>query len=783
MNDFNFSKKFSNWLEIKKWKLFDYQKEFFSCLSKNKYKQYIISSDTGTGKTITSFLPFLNYFCKGIKKNILYISPLKSINSNLENNLKKVIFELNINCKVEKRTSDVPSNKKKKQLFSIPDFLLTTPESFTLMIANPDALNFLENIDYVIIDEITELFNEKRGDQLSLSLSKLNSINKKFVLIGLSATVSNFKNLNEWISFKGKTKLISNKKKKKIKIDVLYSKKIPLVGHSPNFAIDIIKRKIINKKTIIFVNTRSQSELLHNELLESLNSYTRVNIHHGSLSAKHRNEVEDNFSKGKLDVIVSTSSLELGIDWDHVDQVILIGTPKNINRLIQRTGRSNHNHQGIAKSFLIPTNQFEYLECISAKKLAEDMKFESLPRRTGAKDVLCQHLLLLACGKGFCPKNTYSEVIKASPYRSLPFDEYIKILEFIKNGGYVLNNYKRWNKIYLTPNGLYKINSLTNRIKTLVNIGTIIDNTNIKIVLNTGKTLGHVDESFLTTLKKGDYFIFSGLNLICLQISSEIILVKKINKKINKTPIYWGGNLPLSENLSNEIFKNLHNISNLPDEIKQFIKHQKSLSTLPKKNEILIEKFPYGEGIYLCFYTFLGRQTNHSFCLFFIEFLKKKKILAYDYTIEEYSFAIFLNERKSLSLSTIKTFFSSDELFINILDTFIAKKTFREISLISGLIEKKNKNKKNYVNSDIIFDTLKKYDPNHILLKITREEVKRFFCDKAKINLFLNKKLIFRKLDKPSPFSMSLIYKKERIKSHTTNKDEILNFFNTYGIN
>ena len=413
MNDFNYSKKFSEWLEIKKWKLFDYQKEFFSCLGKNKYKQYIISSDTGTGKTLTSFLPFLNYFCKGIKKNILYISPLKSINTNLENNLKKIIFELNIQCEVEKRTSDVPSNKKRKQLFSIPDFLLTTPESFTLMIANPDALNFLENIDYVIIDEITELLNEKRGDQLSLSLSKLNSINKKFLLIGLSATVSNFKNLNEWLSFKGKTKVISNKHKKKIKIDVLYSKKIPLVGHSSNFAIDIIKKKIINKKTIIFVNTRAQSELLHNELLTSLNSSTKVSIHHGSLSAKHRNEVEDNFSNGKLDVIVSTSSLELGIDWDHVDQVILIGTPKNINRLIQRTGRSNHNHQGIAQSFLIPTNQFEYLECISAKKLAEDMKFESLPRRTGAKDVLCQHLLLLACGKGFCPKNTYSEIIKA----------------------------------------------------------------------------------------------------------------------------------------------------------------------------------------------------------------------------------------------------------------------------------------------------------------------------------------------------------------------------------
>ena len=673
--------------------------------------------------------------------------------------------------------------KKKKQLFSIPNLLLTTPESFALMIANPDALNFLENIDYVIVDEITELINEKRGDQLSLSLSKLNSINKKLFLIGLTATISNFKNLKDWLSLNGETKLITNNNNKKIKIDVLYSKKIPLVGHSPNFAIDVIKQKIFKKKTIIFVNTRSQSELLHNELLATLNTDTKVNIHHGSLSTKHRNEVEDNFSNGKLDVIVSTSSLELGIDWDHVDQVILIGTPKNVNRLIQRTGRSNHNHYGIARSFLIPTNQFEYLECISAKKLAEKMKFDTLPKRKGAKDVLCQHLLLLACGRGFCPKNTYSEVIKAFPYRSLSFNEFMEILEFVKNGGYVLNNYKRWNKIYLTPNGLYKINSLTNRIKTLVNIGTIIDNSNIKITLNTGKTLGHVDDSFLTTLKKGDYFIFSGLTLVCLQISSEVIIVKKINKKIYKTPVYWGGNLSLSKNLSDEILKNLHNTSNFPTEIKQFINYQISLSSLPKQNEILIEKFSYGKGTYLCFYTFLGKQTNHSFCLFFIEFLKEKKISTYDYTIEEYSFAIFFKEKRSLNLNTIKSFFKSDKLLINILDTFIAKKTFREISLISGLIEKKSKNKKNYINSDIIFDTLKKYDPNHILLKITQEEVQRFFSDKAKMDLLLNKKLIFKKLEKPSPFSMSLIYKKEKIKSHTANTDEILDYINTNGIN
>tara|TARA_B100000287_G_scaffold93107_1_gene85277 strand:- start:2561 stop:4912 length:2352 start_codon:yes stop_codon:yes gene_type:complete len=774
MYHLNLNEKFSKWLKSRNWQLHNFQRDFFQLLEEGKHRQYIISSDIGTGKTVTAFLPFFNDYCHGNIKKVLYISPLRSINTSLEENLKKIVRELNIKCNIEKRTSDDSYLKKKKQLFNIPEILLTTPESLALMIANPDATRLLENLDFIIIDEITELIDNKRGDLLALSLSRINSINKKINLIGMSATVYNFSYLKKWFSFNGTTKIILNKIKKKIDIDVLYSNKIPLSGHSAYSYLELIKEKIINKKTIIFVNTRSQVEILYKDLTLSLDPNLTIGIHHGSLFKEHRLRVESHFASGKIDIIISTSSLELGVDWQNVDQVIIIGTPKNINRLIQRTGRSNHTHLGVAKSYLIPTNQFEYLECISAKKLAEKMEFDSMKEKEGSKDVLCQYLLLLSCGKGFLPSSTYLEIKKTFSYSKLTFFEFNEILSFIKNGGYVLNNYKKWNKVYLSPSGVYKINGLKNRIKTLTNVGTIIDSSNIKIVLQNKKCLGYVDENFLITLKIGDKFLFSGFNLVCMKISSNEIIVKKTKKVLNITPIFWGGNLSISTNLSDEILKNINSHKNFPEKIKKLLSNQITSSSLPRQNEILIETFPYHNGKYLCVYTFLGRQTNHTFSLLLIEFLKNKRITTYNYTINDYSFGIYYEDKKIINLNLFKEFFSTEKLPINFLETFIAKKTFKEISLISGLIDKKNKNKQNFINSDIIFDTLIKYDPNHILLKITKEEVKKFMVNKAKIDQLFKKKIIFNKLDKPSPFSSTLIYINPRIKSHTIDQNKML---------
>ena len=639
------------------------------------------------------------------------------------------------------------------------------------MLANPDASSVIESIDFLIVDELTELIGNKRGDLLSLSLSRINTINRKFILIGLSATLTNFTYVKKWLSLKGKTKLIKNDAKKEIKIQVLFDNKIPISGHNPNNCLELIK-KLINKKTIIFVNTRAQSELLFKDLF-LISDKLILGIHHGSLSKKHRFNTEKLFSENKMDAIISTSSLELGVDWKNVDQIINVGTPKNINRLIQRTGRSNHNYYGVPISYLIPTNKFEYLECISAKQLAEKMDYEKIRERIGSKDVLCQHLLLLACNKGFRELDSFNEIKKVFSYKDLNYFEFKEIISFVKDGGYLLNNYKRWSKLYLTESGYYKINNFKNRIKTLMNVGTIIDSANVEINLKNKKVLGYVDQSFVNTVKERSTFIFSGMCLEAISVTSEKIIVKVVNKKVFNTPIYWGGSLPISINLSEQMLINISESKKLPFEINQFINDQKKKSTLPNKKNLLVETFPFRNGIYICIHSFLGRESNHTLSLLIIEFLKNFKIFSTDYSVNEYTLGIFV-KNKTFNNQYILEFFESNFENIDYLNTFIAKKTFKEICLITGLIDKKKYHRKNLVNSDIIFDTLKKYEPNHILIKITLEEVKRYFTEKGQLEILLNKNIVLKNLKNPSPFSKSLIFEKEKIKSHAADKDKIL---------
>ena len=435
------------------------------------------------------------------KKKVIYISPLKSINTTLKERLTELSSYLGISCRIEKRTSDISYTIKKKQLFHIPDVLLTTPESLALMIANPYAKTLLEDTDYLIIDELNEFINSKRGDQLALAISRINAINSKFEIFGISGTTSNKAYLLDWLSINGKTKIIDNKFKKKIKIKVVCSENIPTSGHSSYCSLKLIKKIISNKRSIIFVNTRAQAEILFKNLFLLFTDNYKIGLHHGSLSKEHRQKTEEQFVNEEISTIISTSSLELGIDFKNIDQVINIGTPKSINRLIQRTGRSHHYFSGVPTSYLIPTNKFEFLECIASKKLAEKRKFDFIESKNGSKDVLCQHLLLLACNAGLNPIKTFQEVKKSYAYSKLNYKEFLEIINFIKDGGYILNNYKKWNKLNIDEYGILKINSLKNRIKTLMNIGTIIDNSNLKIKLKNGKVLGFVDESFLLSIK------------------------------------------------------------------------------------------------------------------------------------------------------------------------------------------------------------------------------------------------------------------------------------------
>ena len=407
MNDLKLPTKLISFLEKKDWKLFNYQINFLKNLNNSSISRFLISSDTGTGKTISLFLPVLIDNLNKQNTKIIYISPLKSILSDLYDNLKIIISELGLNIGIDKRTGDESSLKKKKQLENPNNIILTTPESLALMITKKESDKIFEQTDYLAVDELNEIINNKRGDQLALAISRILDFNNKIKLFSSSTNIANYKYLSNWLSFNKKTKIIKNKFSKGLKLDISLLDNTPDSGHSAHFAIDKIYRIAKNRKTIIFVNTRAQSEILFQNLFVKYPDM-KIGIYHSSLSKKIRQETEQKIKNNEINSIISTSALEMGIDWKNIEMVINIGTPKSVNKLIQRTGRSNHNYKQISKSIIIPTNKFEYLESIALRNLIEKKSYDLVNEKKGSKDVLCQHILLISCHSSFSPKNSYN---------------------------------------------------------------------------------------------------------------------------------------------------------------------------------------------------------------------------------------------------------------------------------------------------------------------------------------------------------------------------------------
>ena len=344
-------------------------------------------------------------------------------------------------------------------------------------------------------------------------------------------------------------------------------------------------------------------------------------------------------------------------------------------------------------------------------------------------------------------------------------------MSFIHHGGYALQNCKDIKKLKKLNNGKFIIKDEHSKRNILMNAGTIIDSSNIKIKTLKGKVLGTVEESFLNSIKEKDTFIFAGLTLVCLKIKNDEIIVISKTKKSKKVPVYWGGSMPLKSNLSEEILRILQDkqFSKFPHEIRKFLLKQKKMSEIPTKDKILIEKFPYQSGEYIFFHTFLGRETNQTLTNFLIDYLNEKKIFTINYILNDYSFGLFFNGKINIQKEDLKFFFKKEFNNVNFLNTALAKRIFKEIALISGLVLKNNiytKTRKNFINCDLIFDTLMKYEPNHIILKITAEEINNYFIQSSQIYKIKNLKFFFKNLSEVSEFSKSLIMEKEKTKAN-----------------
>ena len=777
-----------NWLKKNNWAIYNHQIETLK-LSENGYDVLLVAP-TGGGKTLAGFLPSLNDLInnKPKKNNLhtLYISPLKALTIDVHRNLTSPIEDQGLDIRVETRTGDTSAYKKNRQKVLPPDMLMTTPESLALLLSNKESKDYFKNLKYLVIDEIHTLVNTKRGDLLSLNLSRISSISPDCKRIGLSATVKNKNAVLKFLTSKKKAKTLNVEETSVPKIDILETNnRVPWSGHMASYAIRDIYQKIKKSSlTIVFVNTRAQAELVFNKLWQENDNNLRIAIHHGSLEKEIRRKVESLMSLGKIDCVVATSSLDLGIDWGDVDLVVQIGSPKGISRFLQRIGRSNHRFDEPSNALLVPSNRFEYLECLSAINSIKNKLLDETKEKKGSLDVLAQHILGVACSEPFQVDELYNQVINAWPYRNLTKIKFFEVLEFVKNGGYSLKHYEQYSKIGVNKDKFYAIKNKSIRNRYRLNVGTIVESYMLKVKLG-NRTLGQVEEWFIEGLNEGDTFLFSGRVLEYQSISNNNVIVKSTSHTQPKIPSYAGGRLPLSTELSIEVRKLLSKKQfwkNFPSQINEWLKLQSKFSNLPSLNGLLVETFPRlmrgKKRFFLICYTFEGRNANQT-----LGFLMSKKMQRIGYkpisfVATDYALAIWsINEVTDVNI-ILNDDLMLDDLYEWLEETPLLKKNFRDAAIISGLIERsipgqKKTGKQVLFNSDLIFNVLKKHEPKHLLLEVAREDSYRGLIDLDRLSEFLKrieKNIAHEKLDRISPLAVPLILE---INRQTIDKSEM----------
>ena len=777
-----------NWLKKNNWAIYNHQIETLK-LSENSYDVLLVAP-TGGGKTLAGFLPSLNDLINNkTKKNklhTLYISPLKALTIDVHRNLTSPIEDQGLDIRVETRTGDTSAYKKNRQKVLPPHMLMTTPESLALLLSNKESKDYFKDLKYLVIDEIHTLVNTKRGDLLSLNLSRINSISPDCKKIGLSATVKNKNAVLKFLTSKKKAKTLNVEETSVPKIDILETNnRVPWSGHMASYAIRDIYQKIKKSSlTIVFVNTRAQAELVFNKLWQENENNLRIAIHHGSLEKEIRRKVESLMSSGKIDCVVATSSLDLGIDWGDVDLVVQIGSPKGISRFLQRIGRSNHRFDEPSNALLVPSNRFEYLECLSAINSIKNKLLDETKEKRGSLDVLAQHILGVACSEPFQVDELYTQVINAWPYRNLTKIKFFEVLEFVKNGGYSLKHYEQYSKIGVNKDKFYAIKNKSIRNRYKLNVGTIVESYTLKVKLG-NRTLGQVEEWFIEGLNEGDTFLFSGRVLEYQSISNNNVIVRSTSHTQPKIPSYAGGRLPLSTELSIEVRKLLSKKQfwkNFPNQINEWLELQSQFSNLPSLNGLLVETFPRlmrgKKRFFLICYTFEGRNANQT-----LGFLMSKKMQRIGYkpisfVATDYALAIWsINEVIDVNI-ILNDDLMLDDLYEWLEETPLLKKNFRDAAIISGLIERsipgqKKTGKQVLFNSDLIFNVLKKHEPKHLLLEVAREDSYRGLIDLDRLSEFLKrieKNITHEKLDRISPLAVPLILE---INRQTIDKSEM----------
>ncbi len=775
------------WFDARGWQMHPHQAEM---LASAQAPALLLIAPTGGGKTLAGFLPTLAELGATPEPGLhtLYVSPLKALAADIKRNLRAPIEEAGLAIRVEDRTGDTSAHTKKRQRADPPHILLTTPESLALLVSYPDAARTFAGLKRVVVDEIHALAESKRGDQLMLALARLQTLCPGLRRVGLSATVDDPDAIARLLAcHPDPCPVVTADPGPDPDISMLVTDTAPPwsgggAAYSIPAVLDLVQQ---HKTTLIFHNTRAQAEIFFRNLWLANHDNLPIGIHHGSLDRDQRERVEAAMVRGELRAVVCTGSLDLGIDWGDVDLVIQIGAPKNVKRLVQRIGRANHRYNAPSKAVLVPANRFEVVECVAALEAVRAHDLDGEPRGPGPRDVLCQHILIAACAGPFAADDLYVEMTAAGPYAGLDRAGFDACLEFCATGGYALRAYDRWQRLRQRPDGMWELRDPRSAARIRQNIGTIQDSDKLKVKWRgRGASLGEIEEGFAASLTPGDTFLIGGQIVRYEGLREMVVEVTRDPGRKPKIATFSGTKFATSTQLSHRILRLFQQTDwpELPHHTADWLQLQRQVSRLPQNDRLLIETFPRDGRQQMVAYGFAGRNAQQTLGLLLTKRMEEMGLAPMGFVATDYATLIWgldavTNPAPLFDLAALEA--GLDQWLAG---NAVMKRTFRASATIAGLIERnmggqRKTGRQATMSSDILYDTLLKYDPDHLMMQVTREEAMRGLVDFDRIREMAQRvggRIDHVALDRVTPLAAPLFLEHGRIPVNGSAEERLL---------
>ncbi len=735
-----------NWMSDKGISPFKFQIQTWQKFG-NGYSGMVVAP-TGFGKTYSVFLAlisdFLNHpeqYRSGLK--MIWITPLRSLSKDIAKAMQEAIDEIGLDWTVGVRNGDTNPKVRQQQVKNMPEILVATPESLQLLLGQKNHQRFFTNLKTIVVDEWHELLGSKRGVLVELGICQLRKYVPKLKIWGITATIGNLDEAMEVLIPYNiiKTK-VTAKEHKKIEILSVFPDEVeilPWAGHlGQKLADKVVPIILESQSTIVFTNTRSQSEMWYQLLLNAYPDFAgQIAIHHSSIDAELRIWIEENLSSGKLKAVVSTSSLDLGIDFKPVDTVIQIGSAKGVARFLQRAGRSGHSPFETSKIYCVPTHSLELIEVSALKEAVKQNVIEPREPQVLCFDVLVQFLMTLAIGDGFYPDEVYERIKKVYAFQEIRDEEWRGMIDFLTIGGSALKSYEEYHKVVVMEDGLHKVTSRKIAMLHRMNMGAIVSDAMLKVKFISGGYIGMVEEYFISRLKKEEKFILAGRVLEVAMIKDMTVFVRASKGKA-QAPSYLGGRLPLSSNLGQFLREKLSIALNPKASEKELkflhplLANQEERSHIPKEDEFLVEMIKNREGYHLFMYPFEGRLVHEVMAALIAYRISKLAPISFSMAMNDYGFELFSDKEIPLNEENLEKILTRDNLMTDVTSSInaaeMASRKFRDIAVISGMVVQnfpgqQRSNKSLQSSAGLIFKVLEDHDPNHFLVRQAYTEV------------------------------------------------------------